>query len=42
MVTSCGYDNPFWTERVDEIARVRITGGVDTSMMRWHTFTPLP
>jgi hypothetical protein len=44
LVTSCGDDNPFWIERVDEIIRARIIAGagVDTSMMRWHTFTPLP
>jgi hypothetical protein len=42
LVTSCGDKNPFWRERVEDTVRTRNTSGVDTSMMRWHTFTPLP
>ncbi|MDD1678958.1 MAG: hypothetical protein LUO93_07255 [Methanomicrobiales archaeon] len=42
MVISIGDDNPFWKERVEPKVRINLTAGVDTSMMRWHTFTPLP
>ncbi len=42
LVTSLGDDNPYWTERKEESVPIRLSGGVDTSMMRWHTFTPLP
>jgi hypothetical protein len=42
MVTSLGDDNPFWKEQAEADIRTGLTVGVDTSMMRWHTFTPLP
>ena len=40
--TSEGDVNPFWKESVEKKNRTRLTHGIDTSMMRWHTFTPLP
>jgi hypothetical protein len=42
MVTSFGDDNPFWKEQVEANPSMGTTMGVDTSVMRWHTFTPLP
>jgi hypothetical protein len=42
LVTATGDDNPFWKEQVNVPVRTNLSGGVDTSMMRWHTFTPLP
>lgn len=40
--TSLGDDNPFWREKMEEKRDVRLKYGVNTSMMRWHTITPLP
>jgi hypothetical protein len=42
MQTSEGDENPFWKEPVEKKNNTRLTPVIDTSMMRWHTFTPLP
>jgi hypothetical protein len=42
LVTSKGDENPFWREPAPEAPTTHFREGVDTSMMRWHTFTPLP
>jgi hypothetical protein len=42
MVTSCGDDNPYWKEQIEVKVNTSLRRGVNTSMMRWHTFTPLP
>jgi hypothetical protein len=42
MVTSIGDNNPFWEEHPLSEIHTHLTGGIDTSMMRWHTLTPLP
>ncbi len=42
LVTGLGDANSYWKERVEQPKRIRLGRGVDTSMMRWHTFTPLP